>query len=170
MSKALVVGAGVTGLALAHELQRYAPHVAVTVCERSARVGGWVQSRRSELGGVIEPGPRSLNRIRGDLTLQLCAELGLADRIVPTSSTAATRFIADREGALQEIPTSIGAVLRTSWTRTAPLYLLRDAMFPRPLPDDLSVYQFAVDRFGARASDVLASSLVTGIFGGDQRR
>ena len=58
-----VLGGGVTGLSSAYYLARQLPKARITVYEASARVGGWLASKRVPVddGSIIfEAGPRTL--------------------------------------------------------------------------------------------------------------
>ena len=59
MKRYAVLGGGISGLSAAWKLssKRAAD---VTVIERNERVGGWIQSKRTDHGSVFELGPRSL--------------------------------------------------------------------------------------------------------------
>jgi len=58
-----VLGGGITGLASAHYLTRELPHAKVTIYDENNRLGGWVKSKRVDIGNghvVFEQGPRTL--------------------------------------------------------------------------------------------------------------
>jgi protoporphyrinogen/coproporphyrinogen III oxidase len=83
MSSCIVVGAGLSGLACAHRLAQAG--VEVTVLERGAEPGGRARTERHGQY-LIDTGPDAMSggyvRYRA-----LMSELGMADRIVPSSST-----------------------------------------------------------------------------------
>ena len=54
--RVVVIGAGVAGLAAATAIRRDAPGIDVVVLERSARVGGLVETERPAGGFVVEHG------------------------------------------------------------------------------------------------------------------
>jgi oxygen-dependent protoporphyrinogen oxidase len=58
-----VLGGGITGLASAHYLAKELPYAKITVYEKSDRLGGWLQSKKVDVGNgnvLFEQGPRSL--------------------------------------------------------------------------------------------------------------
>nr|MDA3971461.1 NAD(P)-binding protein [Desulfobulbaceae bacterium] len=55
-SDILIVGAGLSGLACAHFLQKHAPAYVVSILESTDRVGGVIDSWREE-GFLAEAGP-----------------------------------------------------------------------------------------------------------------
>ena len=63
MKKYVVLGGGISGLSAAWKLSS-SNRADVTLIERNERVGGWIQSKRTDHGSVFELGPRSL-RIAG---------------------------------------------------------------------------------------------------------
>lgn len=71
-----VLGGGITGLASAFYLSQELPDAKITLYEGSPRLGGWLQSRRIDVGNgevVFEQGPRTLRPATpsGYLTLDL---------------------------------------------------------------------------------------------------
>lgn len=63
-----ILGGGITGLSAAFNLSRRFPQTQITLLEKSARLGGWVRSRRVEVKDgegnraqmLLESGPRTL--------------------------------------------------------------------------------------------------------------
>src|SRR5689334_9085862 len=92
-----VVGAGMSGLAAAYELQLRG--LSVRVLEASERAGGVVSTERFD-GWVIDRGPDSL-LVQKPGAVALCRELGIADRLVSTL-TPRTAFIV-RDGRLHPL-------------------------------------------------------------------
>src|SRR4051812_36162106 len=92
-----VVGAGISGLAAAYELQQRG--VAVQVLEASPRPGGVITTERFD-GWVIDGGPDSL-LVQKPGAVALCRELGIADRFISTL-TPRTAFVL-RDGVLHPL-------------------------------------------------------------------
>lgn len=78
---AVVVGAGLSGLAAAHRLRQAG--LQVVVLERASRPGGLARTEMHD-GYLIDTGPDLIN---SSFTryLDLAREVGLGDRIVPSS-------------------------------------------------------------------------------------
>lgn len=58
-----VLGGGITGLASAYYLSQELPKAKITLYESSTRLGGWLHSKRINVGNgqvVFEQGPRTL--------------------------------------------------------------------------------------------------------------
>ena len=105
-----VIGAGVSGLTVAYELQQYArnpPDGIRTVClEASDRAGGNIRTHK-EAGYTCEWGPNGyLDNVPA--TPALVRRLGLLDQVQQADEQAAIRYIY-RAGALREAPTGAGA-------------------------------------------------------------
>ena len=178
---AVVVGGGVTGLALAHRLLVLGGgRIAVTVLEGQARTGGWV---RSSLGGgvLMEDGPRSL-RVPGNgaTTLKLLHELRLLDQVLPAAPAAKVRYVWFR-GKRQLVPTSLsgmpGNPLAMPLIAGGVLEPFQNRRFLKGEPDgegtdfpDESIHSFFSRRMGRFFADKIATALVSGVWAGDARR
>lgn len=71
-----VLGGGITGLASAYFLSRSLPNASITLIEASSRLGGWLHSKKVDVGAgsvVFEQGPRNLRPTvpNGLITLDL---------------------------------------------------------------------------------------------------
>src|SRR5438105_949416 len=133
MPTVVVVGAGVSGLAVAYRLQQRAPDVAVTVLEQGGRPGGKVWTERAR-GFQVETGPNGFLDTKPSTTA-LCRDLGLAARLTAASEAAGKNrylLLGDR---LRPLPGSVGAFLRSdllSWRGKVSFLLER---FRRRRPD-----------------------------------
>src|SRR5206468_1556758 len=95
MKRVVIVGAGISGLALAHALRRRSAErgqpVEVLVLEKSDRAGGNIRSERPS-GYLCEWGPNGfLDNVPE--TLELVRDLGMQDRIQVSDDAARRRFI-----------------------------------------------------------------------------
>lgn len=167
--KVLVAGAGITGLAAAHALAKAGADVAIA--ERSRTLGGKVATERVD-GLVIEHGPDSFLTLR-PAALALCAELGLAEEVVPPLAPD-TVFVWHAE-RLVPVPPGTGLGLPTrflpflSSPLFSPLEKLRAAMEvavpARPAAGDLAIGAFLRRRFGDAVVERLAGPLISAIYG-----
>ena len=80
-----VIGAGIAGLATAHEIRKRNPAARVSVFERTSRAGGLIQSYR-ENGFLVESAADCLYTFPTD-GIELCRELGLEPKFVPPNQT-----------------------------------------------------------------------------------
>jgi oxygen-dependent protoporphyrinogen oxidase len=167
MPRVVIVGAGISGLSLAHRLHQLAPAVEVTVLDSAGRVGGCVRTDRRD-GFTIENGPNGFLDTK-PTTAQLARDVGLSERMVPASEAAARNRYLFLGNGLQRLPGSLPQLLRS------PLLSIRGklAFLSEPLrrrrrvvgPE--SVADFACRRAGREASYLFADALVTGIHAGD---
>jgi oxygen-dependent protoporphyrinogen oxidase len=158
----VVVGAGITGLALAHELsRRELTHV---VLEAQDQPGGVIRSARVE-GRVLETGPQRTRRVPP--VDRLVEQLGLEDELLEAPDDLPLYVYAD--GDLRRVPTSVGQLLRTD------LLSLRGKlrMALEPLTgaarSDETVADFVTRKLGREAHDRLIGPLYGGIYGSDTR-
>jgi protoporphyrinogen/coproporphyrinogen III oxidase len=159
-----VVGAGIGGLTLAFHLRKKAE---VVVFEKSQRPGGNIQTE--DIAGCrLEWGP--LGFLNNEpATLELVAELGLEDRLLPARPDAA-RFIY-RAGKVREMyGNPVRFLLSGCLPVAARLRLLLEPFSRLPPEGDESVYDFAARHLGHGAAKVLVDAMVTGIFAGDPKR
>jgi oxygen-dependent protoporphyrinogen oxidase len=169
-----IVGAGISGLAAAYELQRRG--LSVRVFEASARAGGVITTERFD-GWVIDGGPDSL-LVQKAAAVALCRELGIADRLVSTLTPRTAFVLRDdelhpiAEGSFLGFPIRVGALVRSSlFTLGGKLRMAGEVAVPRGSgEEDESIAAFVRRRFGEEAADYLAEPLLAGIHAGDVER
>jgi oxygen-dependent protoporphyrinogen oxidase len=174
MARVAVIGGGISGLAAAYELQRQ--RVPFTLLEATARLGGLI---RTETEGdlVIDAGPDAM-LAQKPAGIDLCRELGIADRLVPTRPPR-TAFVV-RDGVLHPIPpgsvlgvpTELDALRASSLLSAAGRERIEAerSMAPDSPIEDESIGSFFERRFGREAVDYLAEPLLAGIHAGDVER
>ncbi|MFT4287752.1 protoporphyrinogen oxidase [Nocardioides sp.] len=169
--RAVVVGAGIAGLATAHFLERSGHEV--VVLEASERIGG--KLRRAAVADVmVDVGAEAMLARRPEGT-DLARELGLPI-VHPTAATS--RLWVD--GALRPLPPSLmGAptdldALAASGVLTAEGMTRARAEAQRPAPEplgqgDTSVGHLIDQRFGSEVTDRLVEPLLGGVYAGRAR-
>ncbi len=168
---AVIVGAGISGLAAAYELQRRG--LSIRVLEASDRAGGVVATDRFG-GWVVDSGPDSL-LVQKPAAVSLCRELGIADRLVSTLTPRTAYILRDgdlhpiAEGSFLGFPLTVAALARSSlFTLGGKLRMACEVAVPRGGGDeDESIASFVRRRFGQEAVDYLAEPLLAGIHAGD---
>src|SRR5438067_221803 len=148
MSRVVIVGAGVSGLALAYRLQRVLPSAEVTVLESGQRPGGKIGTVQAE-GFRFEIGPNGFLDNKTS-TASLCTDLGLAGRLIPASEAAGKNRYLFLNGKLRVLPGSLGAFLRSdllSW-RGKLSFFAECIRRTRRLETDESIDAFARRRAG----------------------
>ncbi len=161
---ALVVGAGVSGLAVAFGLKQRG--LAVEVLEAAPRAGGVIGTRRRD-GVLFETGPNSTLDTT-PLINELLDALGIRGERLDASPVAARRFIV-RGGRLVALPTSPFAFITSSaFTLGAKLRLLREPFVARaPAELDESIATFVRRRLGTEFLDYAIDPFVSGVYAGD---
>jgi protoporphyrinogen/coproporphyrinogen III oxidase len=175
MPDVVIVGAGIAGLAAAYELSRQG--VGCVALERHARPGGVIFSEEVD-GFTIDGGPDSL-LVQKPAGIQLCQELGLGARLVPTKLPRVAYIL--RAGTLHGLPAAsvLGIPTRVkpflgsqlfSWP--GKLRMGAELFVPRRQDDagDESIGAFITRRFGREAATYIAEPLLAGIHAGDVDR
>ena len=162
---AVVVGAGIAGLAAACGLRRRGLEVAV--CEAGPRAGGVAQTECAE-GYVFERGP---NTFRVNPALRdLLAERGLDAKLVGASPASRERFLLEG-GRLVTVPLGPVAFARTPLlSARGKLRLLREPWVPRQDIPGESAAAFVARRLGPEVAERLVAPFLIGIYAGDARR
>jgi len=166
-AEVIVVGAGISGLATAFELQRRG--VAVEVLEAGDRAGGVIGTQHRD-GALFETGPNSVLDST-PLINELLDALGIRDERIDASAAAATRFVV-RAGRLVPLPASPGALfMSAAFTPGAKFRLWREP-FIAPAPADVeeSIADFARRRLGAEIFEYAVDPFVAGVYAGDPER
>jgi oxygen-dependent protoporphyrinogen oxidase len=166
MPSVVIIGGGISGLALAYRLQQQAPSAQITVLEERARPGGTMWTERRD-GFQVEIGPNGFLDTK-PTTAGLCRDLGLGERLVAADTDAARNRYLLQGDTLKPLPAGLGAFLGTdllSWR--GKLGLLLERFRGRGGGHEESIAAFARRRAGGEAADVLADALVTGIYAGD---
>ena len=163
----VVVGAGISGLAVAHGLARRGRNVAVL--ESAPQAGGVIATVHRD-GALYERGPNSTLDTSPRIA-ELLTELGIAGERADAAASAAIRFIV-RGGALCALPTSPPAFLKTSaFSAGAKLRLLREPFIaPTPAGVEESIAAFVRRRLGREFLDYAIDPFVAGIYAGDPER
>lgn len=162
--RVVVVGGGITGLAVAHRLKE---RVEVMVLESAEHPGG--KFGTIDLDGIVfESGPDSFVA-RDQFVPRLAAEVGLGDQLVPPAIFGAQIWAG---GKLKPVPAdfvfgmpgSPMAALRSGML--TPIGVLRagaDLALPGPLTGpDVSVGEFVRRRFGNEVLEKLVDPLLAG--------
>lgn len=158
-----IVGAGITGLVLAHELRKRGR--SVRVWEASDRPGGVMWSEEVD-GRVLDFGPQRTRLTRP--VKELVDDLDLSERLL--YAPAGLPLYVYRSGRLRRVPFSLGEAVRTdlfSWR--AKLRALAEP-FIVPRRAGLSVEEFFVRNFGREIYENLLGPLYGGLYASDPGR
>src|SRR5689334_11712729 len=102
MSRAVVLGAGISGLSAAYRLQERAPQLDVTVLDPAERPGGTAWTLR-EQGFQLEIGPNGFLDSK-PTTLALGRDVGLGDQLLRASEAAGKNRYLFLGGRLRPLP------------------------------------------------------------------
>lgn len=163
--RVIVVGAGVAGLVLAHDLARGG--VPVLVLEAAERIGGQLDA--IEIGGVLVDAAAESYSVRSDAVAELAAELGLSTAS-PLDSPA---WLIGADGRSAPLPAAsvlgipaypfaadVSAVIGPAGSWRAQL----DKVLPMLRPDKYaSLGDLVRRRMGARVLDRLVAPVVRGV-------
>lgn len=170
-----IVGGGISGLAAARALAKRS--VPFQLFEASSRFGGVIRTER-ESGFVLDGGPDALLAQKPE-AIALCRELGLGERLVPTSPTDRAVSVLHRgrlhplpEGMMLAVPTRLAPFARSSlFSWPAKLRMGLDLVIPPRLDSgDESIASFLGRRFGRECVERLGEPLLAGIHSGDPER
>jgi oxygen-dependent protoporphyrinogen oxidase len=176
--RVVVIGGGLSGLAAAHRLAARGSSlrrpIEVVVLEAKDRLGGaiWTQHRD---GFLLEGGADSFITNK-PWAVELCGELGLADRLIGTEPQNRRSFVVRQgkllpvpEGFVMMAPARIGPILTTPlFSLRGKLRILLDLVLPRKVrEDDESLASFVKRRMGREALERLVQPLVGGIYTAD---
>ena len=162
--QALVVGAGISGLATAYALQKAG--ISTVVVEAASRPGGVIRSVERE-GFLLECGPQSFSGNAAITAISKDMEI-LPQRLL--ADPKAPRYVLI-DGKLQIVPMGPGLLaspILAGGTRGA---ILKDVLGKSRAPEpDESIADFIRRKFSATLLDRLVGPFVSGIYAGDPEK
>jgi len=181
MAHITIIGGGIAGLSTAFYLQKKSQALdtplTYSLIESDSQFGGKIVTQTDE-NFVIEGGPDSFVTMKPG-GLQLCRDLGLADRLIPTNDHRRNIFVL-KNGKLTPFP---GGYRLTVPTEFIPFALSRlispwgklrmglDLLIPpRRENGDESLASFIRRRLGQEALDKIGGPMMAGIYVADPER
>ncbi len=163
----IVIGAGLSGLAHAWQLQR-AGH-SVAVLEQGDKTGGVIQSARED-GFLMDLGPNTLQVTSAEIEDWLQRAVDGHGEIIRANPSSRKRFILYR-GQPEAVPMSPLGLIRTPlFSTAAKLRLLTEPFRRRGSGDDESLASFVRRRLGPGVINYGLNPFVAGVHAGDPEK
>lgn len=168
MPKICIIGAGISGLALAWQIKRTGGDF--TIIEESNRVGGAMSSFRHG-DYLAEDGPNSILLNSAEIESFLYSIPGLKERIVEAAPEANKRFVV-RNGKPHTVPMGpFSAITTPLWSLSSKLRVLKEPFIKKSESNiEESVADFARRRLGDELYKYAINPLVGGIYAGDPEK
>jgi oxygen-dependent protoporphyrinogen oxidase len=161
----LVVGGGISGLAVAQRLGQQG--IRVEVWDRAAKPGGMVRSVRKD-GYLTEQAAAMLLNFRPDVT-RFISEARLEDHKQPRIEVDHRYVISDAR--LRELPMKMGSLLMSDiWSMRAKLRMMLEPLARRSRGGEESVSEFVRRRLGGDVLDKALGPYVAGLLASDPDR
>lgn len=159
-----IIGAGITGLTLAHNLKKRG--FDVQVFESSQEVGGVIRTRLHD-GWLAEQGPNSIFETSSRVT-GLVDDCNLRGQVVYADKASSKRYLA-QDGKPVPVPSTAMQFLRSNLLSNKSKMLILKEPFIKPLPDEEeeSLADFVRRRLGEEVLDNFVYPFVGGIYSGD---
>lgn len=163
----VVVGAGIWGLTCARSLLKSGHAGQIYLLDSDQRAGGKLDTLphsgflvESAANGFLDSNPA---------TLKLCRDLGLGDKLISASGTAARNRFVYLKGKLHKLPGNLWGALTTGVVGWYARWRVVSERWRRPaIPMvDESIADFARRRLGRELTETLLDAFVTGIWAGD---
>jgi len=160
-----IIGAGISGLTLAYELQKQ--NTDYILLEASGHPGGVIRSSVKD-GYMLEKGPNML--LADDRLKAFIKELGLEDQIAYPLPAYRKRYIY-KDGAYRPLPASPASFLFSDFfSLKTKIDVLRE-LFNKSAPhqSNETISAFFERRFNKEIVDYIADPLISGIYAGNVR-
>ena len=162
----LIIGGGISGLTVAHFLQKYQPGARIRILEKSSSAGGAIRSFHQD-GFLAEWGAHGfLDNV--EASRELLADTGLDKEAQKAPLDEFVRYVC-LNGRLNLIPQNPKKIITSNLVSLpAKLRVLAD-LWKKPHPEEQTVAQWAAHRFGSSLLPFV-DAVLTGTYAGDFNR
>lgn len=155
-----VVGAGITGITAAKQIQKLGSRV--EVFEKNSEPGGAVRSVNKN-GWLTEYGPNTL-LLKDAMVRDFIRDVGLQSSQIVANENASKRYIV-RGGRLESLPTSMLEAITTNvFCTSGKLRILLEPFVPKYRGEEETVASFVERRLGREILDYGLNPFVAGIY------
>ncbi|XP_003740594.1 protoporphyrinogen oxidase [Galendromus occidentalis] len=169
----VVLGGGISGLATVFYLTRIPAIRRITLVDKKARLGGWIQSTRYPCGTVDEHGPHSIRSVgpAAKNTFTLIEQLGLEKELIPVAPNTLRGRLIYYDNGLHWLPSTFGDLVKIRKPFTVPLIfpVAREILRKPEASEDESLHSFVRRRFNAQLADYVIDPMCRGICAGDSK-
>ncbi len=158
--RAIVVGAGISGLSCAYLLKKKGFDVCVV--EKESQCGGKIKTIK-ENGFLIEAGPNGF--LYNENTIKFVKQTEFEKNLIKANQSSNKKFIYD--GQLYEIPTKQQKLLLDNFLSLKSKLALLKEPFVKPNSEDETVAEFVTRRLGKEFLDKLIGPMSLGIYAAD---
>jgi oxygen-dependent protoporphyrinogen oxidase len=162
----LIIGGGLSGLTVAHFLQKYQPGIRISILEKSSSPGGAIRSFHQD-GFLAEWGAHGfLDNV--EASRELLADTGLDKEAQKAPLDEFVRYIC-LNGRLNLIPQSPKKIIKSNLVSlSAKLRVFAD-LWKKPRTEEQTVAEWAAYRFGSSLLPFV-DAVLTGTYAGDLNR
>lgn len=162
----IIIGGGLSGLTVAHFLQKYMPEARVTILEKTASFGGAIRSFHQD-GYLAEWGAHGfLDNV--EASRELLADTGLDREAQMAPLEEFVRYIC-LNGKLNLIPQNPKKILKSNIVSLSTKLRVLGDLWKKPHPEEQTVADWAAHRFGAGLLPFV-DAVLTGTYAGDHNR
>ena len=161
----LIIGAGITGLSLAHFLKKF--NQDFILLESSERIGGNINTV-SKKGFTLENGPNTLV-LDNESIKTLLEDFNISKNIIFPNKNSKNRFLI-KNHRLTPIPKDLVGFIKSNILSFSAKIRILFEPFIKKHKKDTSVFDFIVKRFGKEFHDNLIVPFLNGIYAGDTKK
>ena len=161
----LIIGAGITGLSLAHFLKKF--NQDFIIVESSEKIGGNINTV-SKKGFTLENGPNTL-LLDNESIKALIEDFNISKNIIFPNKKAKKRFLI-KNHKLTPIPKNLTDFIKSNILSFPAKIRIIFEPFIKKHKKDASVFDFIVKRFGKEFHDNLIEPFLNGVYAGDTKK